>query len=149
MTVAGRDRRGDTGEIQLSLRILDYCAQTIDVAAQDLGSATGGSTVVMNDSFRVAPNLKTAWLVTTVPLCNVEFFDPICDLPDTHRVVVDITWTATGPRIRQEDGVVCRAAKADATISLLWFDRPIDHTFQVTESASLCRSTATAPPSGQ
>jgi hypothetical protein len=136
MTVSGRDRPGPAAEIHLTLGINDYCLEVIVVAATDLGSVTGSSTAVMNDAFRVAPNLKTAWLVTTVPLCNVEFIEPICP---SGSVDVDITWTATGPRVRQENGDVCRAAKADATISLVgWFSEPFEYTFQTTQSASLC-----------
>jgi hypothetical protein len=140
LTVSGRDRPGRTAETHLFLSILNYCGETIEVAARDLGSVTAGATAVMDDEFRVAPNLKTAWFVTTVPLCNVEFFEPMCPW---GSIEVDGTWTATGPRIRRENGEVCRAARADATISLLgWFSEPIEYTFQTTQSASLCEPAA-------
>ena len=60
MGVSGRDPRGDTAELHLGLHIFNYCGLTITVLAKDFGSATGDSTAVMNDGFRVAPNLKTA-----------------------------------------------------------------------------------------
>lgn len=125
---ATRAPGASTVDVHVRFGAGDFCEELIVIAAEGTATLPAGA-------FHVAPDLRSATLSATVPLCDIEHVVDPCQ--PIGSFTVEVMWTATGHTARAF-GASCRPASATGRIDYVW---PGSLTLEPADSASLCRVT--------